>query len=88
MINGDLKIKNLFYLGKDLQNVILVDSHISSYCCHPDNGIYVPYFKGESSDSELLKLGQFLCSIKDKCLIKALQLGGHNLATQIKQIIE
>ena len=53
-------IKDLSYLNRNLNNVIVLDCNIDNVPLHPNNTIIVPEFKGEGKDRELLYLIVFL----------------------------
>ena len=45
--------------------MIIVDNTIASFSAQLDNGIYVPSFYGDNTDSEFEKIARFLLDIKD-----------------------
>jgi len=53
-------IKDLRYLNRDLNNVIVIDKNPEMLKHHTDNAIFLPEFLGDSEDGELLKLLPFL----------------------------
>ena len=53
-------IKDLSYLNRNLNNVIVLDVNIDNVPLHPNNTIIVPEFKGDGKDRELLYLMVFL----------------------------
>lgn len=66
-VNTSLYIKDLTILDdRNLKNMIIIDNMAFSFSYQIENGIYIPSFTGESDDSELPKLKEFLLSIKDE----------------------
>ena len=57
-------VKNLgIFQNRELKNLIIVDNTISTFRDNMENGIYIPSFRGEIKDRELINLGDFLKSI-------------------------
>jgi len=50
---GDIKIKDLAKLGRDLKKVIIVDNYPDNYSLQPKNGINIIDFKGNKNDDIL-----------------------------------
>lgn len=57
---GGRYIKDLKYLNRDLNKIIVIDHKPERLKHHTDNGIFLSEFDGDSSDQELLKLIPFL----------------------------
>ena len=55
-INKDKYIKNLFCLGRDLKNVIIIDNNPISYTLNIDNGLPISTWESNPTDNELIKL--------------------------------
>lgn len=58
-VNG-MHIKDLTILGRDLSKVVLVDNSMNAFACNLDNGILVPSWLNDSSDSVLRHLWIFV----------------------------
>lgn len=58
-INSYIKELNIFR-DRSLENMIIVDNSIFSFCTNINNGIYIQPFKGDKYDSELEILAPFL----------------------------
>ena len=56
-------IKDLRVLGRDLNEVVIVDDLIISFAYQLDNGILVKEYKGEPTDKELLWLTKYLVAL-------------------------
>ena len=56
----DLRI----FKGRDLKDIVIIDNEVFNFSSQIDNGIYVPTFKGEEDDQELLKLLDFLLTLE------------------------
>lgn len=52
-------VKDLNKLGRDLQNVVIVDNSPASYIFHPDNAVPVASWFDDMTDSELMDLIPF-----------------------------
>lgn len=63
--NQDLYIKNLHALGRDLKKTIIIDDREYSYILNKTNGQWIPPFNGEIDDDALIKLRDYLLSIRD-----------------------
>ncbi|KAH3742600.1 carboxy-terminal domain RNA polymerase II polypeptide A small phosphatase 1 [Pelomyxa schiedti] len=57
---GGMFVKDLSRLGRDLNQVILVDNSPVSYSLQPQNGLPISSFVGDSEDNELFTLLPFL----------------------------
>ena len=55
-----LYIKDLRMINRDLDKVIIVDNNVFSFGFQLENGIPILPFQGESNDTELLMLGEYL----------------------------
>lgn len=61
-----LFVKDLRILeNRDPKNIVIVDNSVISFASNIENGIYIPTFKGETNDNELLLISNFLKSIVD-----------------------
>lgn len=61
ILNGDLVVKDLRVLGgRELSGITIVDNSVLSFAPNLDNGIFVPMYSGESEDSELKTVTEFL----------------------------
>jgi TFIIF-interacting CTD phosphatase-like protein len=60
-------IKDLQILtkGRTLEDVIIVDNKIESFCSHLENGIPIKSFMGENDDNRLIYLVKHLMKLKD-----------------------
>lgn len=63
--NQDLYIKDLRILGRDLRRTIIIDDREYSYILQISNGQWIPAFNGETEDTALLKLKEYLLEIAD-----------------------
>jgi len=63
-----ISIKDLKKLGRDLSKVIIVDNLKESFQLQQNNGICIKTWTGESQDSELKKLMEFLITVPYKNL--------------------
>ena len=63
---GDKYIKDLRVL-KDvpLSQVIIIDNLVVSFAAQLENGIYIPSYTGQSADTELKTIADFLVTIAD-----------------------
>ena len=52
-------------LGRNLENVIIVDNKIESFCSHLENGIPIKSYYGEGGDDRLDHLVNHLMRLKD-----------------------
>ena len=59
-IDKDKYIKNLYCLGRDLNNVIIIDNNPISYALNIENGIPISTWQTNQADNELIKLIPFL----------------------------
>lgn len=57
---GGEYIKDLRYLNRELNSVIVVELNPEKLKYHSDNAIYLPKFEGDTEDNELMKLLPFL----------------------------
>ena len=55
-IDKDRYIKNLYCLGRDLKNVIIIDNNPFSYSLNMENGLPISTWETNQSDNELIKL--------------------------------
>ena len=55
-INKDRYIKNLYNLGRDLKNVIIIDNNPLSYSLNLDNGLPISTWETDKNDNELIKI--------------------------------
>lgn len=58
-----LYIKDLRMVSRDLENTIIVDDHAYSFGFQVDNGVLILPFKGESTDTELLTLTEYILNL-------------------------
>ena len=58
-LNG-VHMKDLSILGRDLGKVVLVDNSMNAFACNLDNGILVPSWFNDTSDSVLRHLWTFV----------------------------
>lgn len=58
-----LYIKDLRMINRDLDKCIIVDNAAYSFGFQPENGVLIIPFLGESNDSELLLLGEYLAHL-------------------------
>lgn len=56
-------VKNLNWLNRDLNKVIVIDWNPQSVQLHPDNAFIIPRWKGNDDDVTLLDLATFLRSM-------------------------
>lgn len=54
--DGNHHVKDLSRLGRDLNNVLIVDDRLRSYRLQPENGIHIKKFYDDLQDDELKKL--------------------------------
>lgn len=59
-------IKDLDRLGRDLAKIIIVDSEPLSFQLHPENGIYIRPWNGDSNDTALESLQRVLKDMSDQ----------------------
>ncbi|KAJ3306277.1 mitochondrial inner membrane protein required for protein import [Kappamyces sp. JEL0829] len=59
-LDKDTHLKDLSFLNRDLSRVIVVDNHPECLGTHPENGILIKSWQGESGDRELFKYTAFL----------------------------
>ncbi|OQR79935.1 phosphatase PSR1-like [Tropilaelaps mercedesae] len=64
-IYKDHYVKDLEFLGRPLNRVVLVDNHPASYMAHYDNGIPIYSYLGQPDDTGLKDLLSFLLLIRD-----------------------
>lgn len=66
--SGDqnIYIKDLRILDRHPSSVILVDDSPSSYGFQPENGVPIIPFRGDTEDSELLFLAEYLDFLKEQ----------------------
>ena len=62
----DKYIKNLYCLGRDLKNVIIIDNNPLSYTLNIENGIPISTWETNKNDNELIKLIPLLQYISQK----------------------
>ena len=55
-IDKDKYIKNLYCLGRDLKNVIIIDNNPLSYTLNIENGLPISTWETNQNDNELIKL--------------------------------
>ena len=55
-VDKDKYIKNLYCLGRDLKNVIIIDNNPLSYTLNIENGLPISTWETNQSDNELIKL--------------------------------
>ena len=55
-IDKDRYIKNLYCLGRELKNVIIIDNNPFSYSLNMENGLPISTWETNQSDNELIKL--------------------------------
>lgn len=60
---GNVFVKDLSKLGRDLSQVVIVDNSILSFGYHLSNGILIPSYFGQNFDTELDILGNILSQI-------------------------
>lgn len=63
MVRDGQFCKDLRILGRDLDNVVIVDNESSYFRNQPDNGIEIKTWKGDLDDKELFRLADFLCGL-------------------------
>lgn len=59
IVNGKF-IKDIEHLNRDPKKVVILDINPDSYSLQPENGISLKPWRGESGDTELLKMADFL----------------------------
>ena len=59
-IDKDKYVKNLYCLGRDLKDVIIIDNNPVSYALNVENGIPISTWQSNQADNELIKLIPFL----------------------------
>ena len=66
--------KSLEYLtpGRGIENILLVDDKIGSFCLHMENSLPIQQYDGSSTDSLLPKLSKFLELIKSSSSIPSI----------------
>ena len=65
-IDNDKYIKNLYCLGRDLKNVIIIDNNPLSYTLNIENGLPISTWETNQNDNELIKLIPILQYLSDK----------------------
>ena len=55
-IDKDKYIKNLYRLGRDLKNIIIIDNNPFSYALNIENGIPISTWETNQTDNELIRL--------------------------------
>jgi len=62
---GGLFIKDIRIIkNRNIEKVVIVDSSVFSFEAHLENTIYIPSFNGSEDDHELLKIAEFLLTLK------------------------
>lgn len=59
-LKGDVHLKDLEFLNRDLSKVIVVDIDPNALETHPDNGVLLKKWEGEKGDTELFKYADAL----------------------------
>lgn len=68
-------VKDLSRLGRDIQNVLIIDNSPSSYLFHPENALPVTTWLDDPNDNELAEITDFLIQLsKADNMVNALAL--------------
>ena len=59
IVNGKF-IKDIEHLNRDIKKVVILDINPDSYSLQPENAVSLKPWRGESGDSELFRMGDFL----------------------------
>ncbi|KAJ3274569.1 mitochondrial inner membrane protein required for protein import [Terramyces sp. JEL0728] len=59
-LQGDVHLKDLEFLNRDLSKVIVLDIDPKALATHPDNGLLLKRWEGEKGDDELFKYADSL----------------------------
>lgn len=59
-LEKDTHLKDLSFLNRDLAKIIVIDTDTRNLATHPENGLYLKPWKGESGDHEIEKFTSFL----------------------------
>lgn len=82
-------VKDLDRLNRDLSKVLVIDHNPEAFSKHPDNGIVVNAWDGDSGDVELLKLLPFLESLVKEDVRDVRELirgyGSENIADKYRE---
>ncbi len=64
IVSRDLVIKDLRVLrNRRLEDLVILDNSVVSFANQIENGIYVPTYKGDADDRELVAITDFLKNI-------------------------
>eukprot|EP00826_Nyctotherus_ovalis_P065420 TRINITY_DN9620_c0_g2_i1.p1 TRINITY_DN9620_c0_g2~~TRINITY_DN9620_c0_g2_i1.p1 ORF type:complete len:505 (+),score=102.93 TRINITY_DN9620_c0_g2_i1:207-1721(+) len=80
----NLFIKDLRILGKDLRSVIIVDNSIFSFAFQLDNGVPIIPFCDDKEDKIMLKIKDYLISLKDLEDIRVINKRTFSLSELVK----
>ena len=89
--SGNLFIKDLRKVGRDLKDTIIIDNNPISYLYNKENGIPILTWHSSQSDNELMKLIPLL-EILSKCddvrnIIKKVVSGNYVNMTEVKKLV-
>jgi import inner membrane translocase subunit TIM50 len=59
-LEGDVHLKDLDYLNRELSNVIVIETNSKRMRTHPENGVLLKKWEGQEGDEEIYKITECL----------------------------